>query len=176
MSDRTAGYARAVVAMAESDGVLDTVENELLQIARSVDANDELRQRLTDIHLPVDQRLKFVESDALQAAHQTTKGALAMIIAAGRAGDLGAIAQGVAEQAAAARERELAEVYVAVELDEKQLDKLQQALERATGKKLDMKVYVDEDVVGGVRARIGDTVIDGSIAKRLEDVRTRLGR
>lgn len=176
MSDRTTGYARAIVAMAESEGSLDVLEDELLQIARTVDANSELRQRLTDIHLPVAQRLKLVESDALQAAHPTTKGALAMLIAAGRAGDLGAIAQAVAEQAAAARERELAEVYVAVELDQEQRDQLRQALERATGKKLDMKVYVDEDVVGGVRARIGDTVIDGSIAKRLEDVRTRLVR
>lgn len=176
MSDRTTGYARAIVAMAESEGSLDVLEDELLQIARTVDANSELRQRLTDIHLPVAQRLKFVESDALQAAHPSTKGALAMLIAADRAGDLAAIAQAVAEQAAAARERELAEVYVAVELDDRQRDQLREALERATGKKLDLKVYVDEEVVGGVRARIGDTVIDGSLAKRLEDVRTRLAR
>jgi F-type H+-transporting ATPase subunit delta len=36
-------------------------------------------------------------------------------------------------------------------------------------------VFVDPDVVGGVRARIGDTVIDGSLARRLQDVRTRIG-
>jgi F-type H+-transporting ATPase subunit delta len=79
-----------------------------------------------------------------------------------------------AEAAASARDRELAEVYVAVELDETTREQLQQALERATGKSLEVKVFVDPSVVGGVRARIGDTVIDGSIAKRLDDVRTRI--
>lgn len=176
MSDRTRGYAEAVVALARSEGALDTVEDELLQIARAVEENSELRQRLTDIQMPIGQRLKLVDSEALTSAHPATQGALAMLIAAGRAGDLGAIAQEVAEQAAATRERELAEVQVAVPLDDRQRDQLRQALERATGKKLDMKVYVDESVVGGVRARIGDTVIDGSLAKRLEDVRTRASR
>lgn len=176
MSDRTRGYARAVVALATGEGALDTVEDELLQIARAVEQNNELRQRLIDIHIPVGQRVRFVEAEALTAAHPATQSAVAMIVAANRAGDLGEIARDVAEQAAAARERELAEVHVAVPLDDAQRDRLREALERATGKKLDIKVYVDESVVGGVRARIGDTVIDGSLARRLDEIRTRVSR
>ena len=175
MTDRTQSYARAVVELATGEGALETIEDELLAVARAVDSHEELRQRLTDIHLPLEQRLKFVESQALQAAHPATRAALAMLIAADRAGDLTAIAEQVAERAAAAREEELAEVFVAVPLDDAQQRALKEALERATGKRLDVKVHVDETVVGGVKAKIGDTVIDGSLARRIEQLRTRVG-
>ncbi len=174
MSERTQAYAQAVVSLATAEGALDTVEDELLQIARAVDANNTLREKLTDQHLPVGQRLNFVESDVLKAAHPATRAALAMVIAAGRAGDLDAIATEVARSAAETRQRELAEVYVATPLDDAKKEQLRQALETATGKKLDLKVFVDESVVGGVRAKIGDTVIDGTLARRLADVRTRM--
>jgi F-type H+-transporting ATPase subunit delta len=172
-TEGTSAYAQAVVALARGEDALDTVEDELLSIARTVEDNDELRRRLTDAQLPVANRLTFVESAALRAAHPATRTALAMIIAAERAGELAQIAEAVATTAAARRDEVLAEVRVAVPLDEPRKLALKQALERATGKKLDLKVYVDESVVGGVRARIGDTVIDGSLARRLEDLRTR---
>ncbi len=175
-TDRTSAYAQAVVALATGEGALDTVEDELLTVARAIDASDELRRQLTDQHLPVGRRLTFAESSALQAAHPATRSALAMIIAADRVGELAAIADEVAKQAARRRDAEVAEVYVAVPLDEAQRASLKAALERATGKTLDLKVFVDQDVVGGVRAKIGDTVIDGTLAKRLDDLRGRVGR
>lgn len=174
-NERTSGYAQAVVELATAEDALDAVESELLTVARAVDANEDLRRQLTDIHLPVGRRLTFVESEALSAAHPATRAALAMVVAADRVRDLTAIAQEVSERAAAARDEELAEVYVAVPLDEERKRSLKDALERATGRKLELKVYVDESVVGGVRATIGDTVIDGSLANRLSDLKTRVG-
>ena len=175
MSERTQAYAQAIVALANGEGALDSVEDELLQIAKAVDSNNDLREKLVDIHLPVAQRLAFVESDVLQAAHPATRAALAMIITANRAGDIDQIATEVSRHAAEARERELAEIYVAAPIDDRRREELREALERATGKKLDIKVFVDPTVVGGVRAKVGDTVIDGSLARRLSEVRTRLG-
>lgn len=174
-NERTRGYAEAVVALASSEGALDAVEDELLSVARAIDGNEELRRRLTDQHLPVGARLTFVESDVLAAAHPATRAALAMIIAADRAGEVTAIADHVAQRAAAAREEEVAEVVVAVPLDEARKAALKTALERATGRRLDLQVIVDDSLVGGVRARIGDTVIDGSLLRRLTDLRTRVG-
>jgi F-type H+-transporting ATPase subunit delta len=174
-TDRIRSYADAIVAFAGGEDALDAVEDELLSLARAIDGSDELRRRLTGIHLPVANRLAFVESELLRAAHPATRSALSLVIAAERVGGLAKIADEVARRAAAAREEELAEVYVAVPLDKKRETALKQALERVTGKKLELKVYVDDSVVGGVRARIGDTVIDGSVARRLTDLRTRLG-
>lgn len=175
IDDRTSAYAQAVVALAQAEGALDTVEDELLSVARAVDAHEDLRQKLTEIHLPAAQRLKVLEADVLAAAHPTTRAVLALLITADRAGDLSAIAAAVAERAAATRDAEVAEVFVAVELDESRREALKAALEKATGRKLDLKVVVDQSVVGGVRARIGDTVIDGSVLRRLTQLKTRAG-
>ncbi|GGI04037.1 ATP synthase F1 subunit delta [Egicoccus halophilus] len=175
-TQRTGAYAQAVVALAEGEDALDAVGTELRTIAAAVEGSEDLRQRLIDINLPLGQRLKFVESDVLRAAHPATRSALAMIIAAERASELGEIAEAVATRSAELRSRELAEVYVAAPLDATRQRALVEALERATGKRLDVQVHVDPTVVGGVRAKIGDTVIDGSVARRLQDLRTRVGR
>lgn len=165
---------RALVALAEAEGALDTVEGELLTIATAVEGNRELADKLADPLVPVGSRLAFVESEALAAAHPATKAVLAAVIAGGHSNSLGQLAREVAQAAAESRSRELAEVFVAVPLDDARREQLRTALERATGKRLDLKVFIDPEVVGGVRAKIGDTVIDGSVAKRLDDASTRL--
>lgn len=174
-TQRTSRYADAVVAIASGEGGLDAVEDELLTVARAIDSNEQLRQQLTDQHLPVGNRLTLLESSVLNAAHPATRAALAMLIAADRVGELTDIANEVAERAATSREEEFAEVFVAVPLDDTRKAALKAALERATGRTLDLKFIVDDSVIGGVRARIGDTVIDGSLLRRLTDLRGRVG-
>jgi len=174
-SERTAAYASAIVTLARSAGALDAVEDELLEVARAVDANDDLRRHLTDLHLPIARRLAFVEAESLAAAHPVTRTALAMVIAGEAAGDISDIAGEVARASASSRDEEFAEVHVAQPLDATRTAALKAALERTTGRALDLKVIVDPSVVGGVRARIGDTVIDGSVSRRLEELRTHMG-
>ena len=57
----------------------------------------------------------------------------------------------------------MAEVRSAVPLTEDQRTRLAAALNKATGKDLEVKVIVDPTVLGGVLAQIGDTVIDGTV-------------
>ena len=75
------------------------------------------------------------------------------------------------ELAAAERQHEVAEVRSAVPLDESQRTRLAAALSQATGKQVEVKVIVDEKVLGGIVARVGDTVIDGTIRHRLEQLK-----
>ena len=57
------------------------------------------------------------------------------------------------------------------ELDDAQRDRLAAALSKATGKRVEVKVIIDEKVLGGLVARVGDTVIDGTIRHRLEQLK-----
>jgi F-type H+-transporting ATPase subunit delta len=58
-----------------------------------------------------------------------------------------------------------------VPLSEDTVSRLTSALRKATGKDVEVKVVVDPAVIGGIVARVGDTVIDGSIARRFDSVR-----
>jgi F-type H+-transporting ATPase subunit delta len=75
---------------------------------------------------------------------------------------------------AASREKAVAEVRSAIPLDEAQTARLAEALGRATGKTVEVKVVVDPTVQGGLVAQIDDTVIDGSVRRRLEQLRAAL--
>ena len=59
-------------------------------------------------------------------------------------------------------------------LDDEQRRRLAEALSRATGKQVEVHVTVDPDLMGGIVARIGDTVIDGSVRHRLDTLKERL--
>ncbi|HEX2026874.1 MAG TPA: ATP synthase F1 subunit delta [Nitriliruptorales bacterium] len=173
--DRVGAYADAIFEVARGERAVDAVDDELLQVARAVRDNRELHDAMTNHEFPVGRRLDALDR-ILEAAHPTTRAAMALLVTSGRVRELEEIARRVAERAAAERQRELAEVYVAVPLDEDRRERLRQALEEATGKDLELKVFVDPGVIGGVRAMVGDTVIDGTLARRLEEVRARLDR
>jgi F-type H+-transporting ATPase subunit delta len=58
-----------------------------------------------------------------------------------------------------------------VPLDAKQQTALAEALSKATNKKVEVKVIVDPSVIGGVVAKVGDTVIDGTVRHRLQQLK-----
>jgi F-type H+-transporting ATPase subunit delta len=61
-----------------------------------------------------------------------------------------------------------------VPLDAEQQARLATALSQATGKQVEVKVIVDANVLGGIVARIGDTVIDGTVRRRLAQLKERI--
>ena len=76
------------------------------------------------------------------------------------------------ELAAATRQHEVAEVRSAVAARRRRSSgELAEALSEATGKQIEVKVVVDEKVMGGLVATIGDTVIDGTVRHRLAQLK-----
>lgn len=168
------GYGRALLAVAEAEDALDQVSDELFRLARTIESTPALADRLTNPGVSVTQRLTLVDELLSGRAHPATTASVLMVVQAGRARHLPAIADEVTRLAAEARSKALAEVRSAVDLDPAQRDRLAAALSEATGRDVELKVIVDADVVGGLVAKVGDTVIDGTVARRLADVRTRL--
>lgn len=174
MSDRIDGYAAAAFELARAEGVLPRVEAELYAIARGLEQAPELRQAFTDPRLPADRKQGILEDLLGGRATEVTVNLIGLIVAQGRGGDLPAIADRLAQRAAAAEGKEVAEVRSAIPLDDDTVRRLAAALERQVGRPVEIKTVVDPSVVGGVVARIGDTVIDGSIRRRLESLRQAL--
>jgi F-type H+-transporting ATPase subunit delta len=94
-----------------------------------------------------------------------------LLVSQGRVSELADIARSLVEQAAESRAKAVAEVRSAIPLDDETVKRLAAALGKATGKELEIRVVVDESVVGGLVARVGDIVIDGSLARRMDSLR-----
>ncbi len=174
MTDRIDGYASAIFEVAKAEGVLDEVEDELFRFGRVLEGSDDLRQTLTDASFPAERRQAIVEDLLGQKAHPLTMNLVAFIVGAGRARELPGIIDRVVNRAAAERRHVVAEVTSAVPLDDKLRKRLAEALSSSLGKDVDIKLIVDPEVLGGVVARIGDTVIDGTVRHRLDQLRERL--
>jgi F-type H+-transporting ATPase subunit delta len=175
MSDaRIEGYARGLFEIARAEGTLDEVEDELFRFARSYESNDELRNALSDEQIPAAKRQAIVEDLLGGKATGTTTQLLSMIIGSGRARDLPAIVDKLVARASAAKNLELAEVRTAIPLTQDQETRLAAALANATGKQVNLKVVVDPSVLGGLVATVGDTVIDGSVRTRIDQLKSRL--
>lgn len=169
------GYARAIFSVAEAEGALAQVEEELFRFARAAESHADLRDALTDASVPAD-RKKAVLADLLgERAHPQTVNLLGFIVEQGRARELGKIVDALLQTTAESREHALAEVRSAVALSDDQKAKLQDALSKATGRSVEIKVLVDPSVVGGIVARVGDQVFDGSIRTRLQEAKEQLG-
>ena len=126
---------------------------------------------LSDQRIEASRRQQIIEDLLGGKATETTVGLVSMVVGAGRAGELSAIADALVEAAAVQKAREVALVRSAVELTEDQQARLAEALAAATGKQIELKVTVDPNVVGGIVTTIGDTVIDGSVRSRIVKLR-----
>ena len=100
---------------------------------------------------------------------------MCFVVGAGRGRELPAIVDRLVERAAEARQQAVAEVRSAdAPRPRTSSSRLADALARATGKKVEVKVIVDPSVLGGIVAQVGDTVIDGTVRHRLDQLRERL--
>jgi F-type H+-transporting ATPase subunit delta len=165
------GYAEALFRVVRAEGELDRVEDELFRFGKILEKNHDLRQTLSDQSMERAQRTKILEDLLEDKVSAHTLGLVTFIVAQGRGRHLPQILEELSTIAAEARNFVVAEVRSAVPLDETQRTELASALSKATGKQVEVKVLVDPSVIGGVVAKIGDTVIDGSIKRRLEQLR-----
>jgi F-type H+-transporting ATPase subunit delta len=172
--DRTLAYAEALFGVARAEGTLGDVEDELFRFSQTLQGNDELRNALTDAAIPAARRQQIVEDLLGGKASPTTVALVSMVVGTGRARELPAIIQRLVEMSAAEANKEIAEVRTAVPLTDDQRDRLAKALEDATGKQVEVKVVVDPSVMGGIVAQVGDTVIDGSVRRRLDQLKNAL--
>ena len=166
-------YASALFEIAKAEGSLETVEDELFKVARTIEGSEELRTTLGDASIPLERRIGIIQ-DVFRTAHPTTLALLSFVVSTGRTRDLTAIIDRLVEKAADERKETVAEVRSAIELDDELRRRLAEALSTSTGKKVSLKVIVDPSVLGGIAVQIGDTVIDGTVRTRITQLREAL--
>lgn len=161
----------AIAEAADTDGQLDDLEDELFRFSRVVQANPELRSVLSNQFVPAKGRQDVV-ADLL--AGKVSGPALRLITQAAaqpRGRSLDASLESYANLVADLRQRLVAEVHVAIPLTDAQRDRLTAALVAAYGHDVHLNIVLDPQVLGGISVRIGDELINGSVASRLAELR-----
>ena len=163
----------AVVRAADGEGEADRLEEELFAFSQLVTDNPELRDALSDPARSSDDKQQLlrglldgkVTGGTMRLAQHSTSGSHRTV----------SVALDVYQKLAAAHRRRLvALVTVARPLGDDESRKLVDTLSRQYDRPVHLNTVVDPDVIGGVRVEIGDDVIDGTIASRLDDARRRL--
>jgi F-type H+-transporting ATPase subunit delta len=161
----------AIAEAADKEGKLDELEDELFRFSRIVQGNPGLRAALSNQFVPAEARAGLVEE---LVAAKVSDPALRLITQAaahprGRSLDTGL--EAYANLVAELRERLVAEVHVAIPLTSEQRGRLVAALVAAYGHDVYLNVVLDPELIGGVTVRVGDELINGSVAGRLAELR-----
>jgi F-type H+-transporting ATPase subunit delta len=163
----------AVVKGADRAGQADALEEQLFGLERLVSENPDVRDALSDPSRSIEDKNRLL-SNLLEgrATGATIRLAQQALVSSHRTVPV-AIEQ-YQKVAAENRHRLVATVRVARELGDGERQRLQGALARQYDRPVHLNVVVDPDVVGGVKVEIGDDVIDGTVASRLDEARRRL--
>jgi F-type H+-transporting ATPase subunit delta len=168
------GYAQALLFVAEAEGELDAMVDQLYAFGKALDREGRLREALIDPALAVQNKRAVVTDVFGERANPNVVNAVGFLVEQGRARELPDIVDALAALAAERRRHVVAEVRSAVRLDEARRRRLADALSRVSGRTVEVKVVIDRSVIGGVVARIGDEIFDGSVRTRLDDAREHL--
>lgn len=161
----------AIAEAADAEGKLDELEDELFRFGRIVQGSPDLRSALSNQFVPAEGRQSVVTE---LVGGKVSDPALLLITQAAvhpRGRSLDAGLEMYANLAAELRERLVAEVRAAVPLTDDQRTRLAAVLVAAYGHDVHLNVVLDPEVLGGMSVRIGDQLINGSVASRLAELR-----
>ena len=165
---------RATLGVAEKDGSLYDVEDELFRFGRVLDREPELNSLLVDPNSPADKRAALLRQVLGGKVSPVTATLLEQTVRTPRGRSLDLAAEELSELAAARRDRYVAHVSAPVPLSPDQEQKLTETLTRLYGRPISLQTELDPGLLGGLLVRVGGELIDGSVAGRLAVARRTL--
>ena len=159
---------------ADARGELDSVEDELFRFGRIVGGDRDLARILSDRSASVEGRSALLDRLLSGKVSPVTEQLLRNVLTSASAGHAENAIERLSDVASRRRGQSVARVTTAVELTPAQEQQLTEVLGRLYGRTIGLQVTVDPSVLGGLIVQVGDEVIDGSIAHRLEAARRRL--
>jgi F-type H+-transporting ATPase subunit delta len=161
---------------AERQGVLEETEDELFRFSRTVTGAPELRAALSSQTASTSAKAQLLRTLISGRVRPTTERLVTRLVTHPRGRSLEVGLEGLSKLAAERRNRSVAVVTSAVPLSDRQKQRLGEVLAKMYGRQVHLNLDVDPEVLGGLRVSIGDEVINGSIADRLNEAERRMSR
>ncbi len=173
LADTLEHLGAVAVVRSAGDADAERLADELFAVGRMVEDSPELRAALADPARSVADRRALVsgllDGKALPATVALTSQALS-----GSYRSVSVAIEEFQKVAASVHDERVAKVRVAQDLADADRERLQQALSQQYGRDVHLNVVVEPGLLGGMRVEIGDDVIDGTVAARLDDARRKL--
>lgn len=167
-------YAQALLMIATERETLDQYEQELEQFRNALLADPKVKELIDNPRIPVEEKKQALDLLIKGKIGPIVYNFLRLIIDRRREAFFLDIINQYNKYADEARNIVDAEVRSAVQLTDKDYRELQQKLSKVTGKNVRLKSLIDTSLIGGIKVKIGDTVIDGSVTKKLSLLKNRL--
>jgi len=167
-------YAKALVQIAAEESAVEKFHGELARIEGVFAESPELGSLLSNPAYGIEAKLETLKEVAGKLQLSGTIGNFLLLLQ--ERNRLGCLPQIIAFYSELADELSgvlRPVVTTALPLDDGKVAEIKAALEKSTGKKIDLKVEVDPALIGGLITRIGDKVLDGSVKTqltRIEDI------
>lgn len=165
-------YAQAVFELGKEKGSLDAWQRDLERLGQ-LSANREAEAFLANPSVSREKKVAMVDK-ALGKAQPEALNLGRLLVERDRISDAAAISDAFEDMVRADRGIVVAEVTTAEKLSKAEQEMVRERLEALVGKKVEMRTAVDESIIGGIVARVGDTLIDGSVVSQLRKLRQRL--
>ncbi|HVV83250.1 MAG TPA: ATP synthase F1 subunit delta [Kofleriaceae bacterium] len=173
-------YAKALMDLAVASthpGAVDKVGADLRALAAAYKTQPELAQVLANSSFPRAQRKAILDAVLLRiGAHELVKTTLALLLDKERLAIVPDVSREIDAMIEARAGKVAAEVTSATELTPVQVAQITAQLEKLSGKKVVVTRKVDPSLLGGVVARVGDVVYDGSARTQLRTLRDQLSK
>ena len=167
-------YAQALLELSQADGQTDAIAQEAAELLSMLGSNEDLDRLLSNRALNTSQRKDVVEKLFKGNVSDVFYRFLQVVNQKGRLDVLGGILQGFVELTAEARGEMDVDVYVAESLSDSAGQGVSTAIGTALNKKVRLREHVDPELIGGLKVRVGDRLIDGSVATQLRIIKRRL--
>ena len=166
-------YAEAAFQLATRDKALEPYA-EGLDLAAELVSDARVLGVLRNPARPLLQRLEVVDALLAKRVPEPVSKLVSLLVERGKIDRIGAVASEY--RRLLNRERGIVEAVAktALPLDARETEALQEKVARMTGRTVDLRVEVDESLIGGITVRVGDTLYDASVRGRLERLRERL--
>jgi F-type H+-transporting ATPase subunit delta len=166
-------YAHALVdSILESDKNLEPVLKEIDQFNSLLGESFDLKNALMNPTFTAEDRTRVMSAvmRKLDLSPRTQR-FLMLLVERDHIRELAEVAEAFHKLADERRGKVRAEVVTAAQLSPDSTERLRRALERQTGKSIEMDLKVDPELLGGIRAKVGSLVYDGSLRTELDRLR-----